>query len=484
LSLVTKQPGRFVTGLQNANGRWYIEGVTRVLSLLVVDDDESIRRIFRDILVPREKIEIHEAANAEQALGLLKTRSFDAAFMDVRMPGVDGMALLENVKRERPSLEIVMVTAHGTIESAVQAMKLGAADYLPKPFKLDQVSIILRRLRRVRTLESENEALRRQLEERYSPRNLVGMSAPMRRCAEIIDRVRREDCNVLLLGESGTGKELFARAIHHDGPRRDRLFVPVDCGAIAPSLLESELFGHERGAFTGAHARKAGLFEMAAGGSVFLDEVGEIPLELQPALLRAIETKEVRPVGATEYRPVDVRFIAATNRPLDRMVAEGRFRRDLFYRLNTVTVPIPPLRDRIDDLPLLVEHFLRAYAAKGSRRVTGLSREALHAMEAYDWPGNVRELQHAVERACALGRGEVIGMEDLPPDLLRRRAPTEDEGPSRSIDEMEREAVERLLREHGGDTARAAEILGIDRSTLYRKVKRWGLAIPRAGRKA
>ncbi len=455
--------------------------MTRILSLLVVDDDESIRRIFREILAPREKVEIHEAADAEQALKLLRARSFDAAFMDLRMPGLGGMELLEKVKRERPSLDIVMVTAHGTIETAVQAMKLGAADFLPKPFKLDQVSIILGRLRRVRTLESENAALRRELEERYSPRNLVGLSAPMRRCAEMIDRVRREDCNVLLLGESGTGKELLARSIHYDGTRRERLFVPIDCGAIAPTLLESELFGHERGAFTGAHARKAGLFEMAHGGTVFLDEVGEIPLELQPALLRAIEAKEIRPVGSTEYRSIDVRILAATNRPLDRMVAESRFRRDLYYRLNTVTISIPPLRERIDDVPLLVEHFLRGYATRGSRKVTGVAREALRALEAYDWPGNVRELQHAVERACALGRGEEISLEELPPDVLQRRRRPEPEGAVRSIDEMEREAVDRLLREHAGDTARAAELLGIDRSTLYRKVKRWGLTIPRKG---
>ena len=449
--------------------------MTKALSLLVVDDDASIRRIFREILAPREDVEIQEAAGAEQALALLRSGQFDAAFVDVRMPGLGGMELLQRVKRERPSIEIVMVTAHGTIESAVEAMRLGAADYLPKPFKLDQVSIILGRLRRVRRLETENERLRAELSERYSPRNLVGLSAPMRAAAEIIDRVRREDCNVLLLGESGTGKELFARSIHYDGTRRERLFVPIDCGAIAPSLLESELFGHERGAFTGAHSRKAGLFEIASGGTVFLDEVGEIPLELQPALLRAIESKEIRPVGATAYRTVDVRILAATNRPLDRMVAEGRFRRDLFYRLNTVTVPIPPLRQRRDDIPLLADHFLRACAARGSREVLGLTRDALRALEDYDWPGNVRELQHAIERACALGRGERIDVEDLPPDILR--GPVDPDAPARSIDEMERDAVEKLLRQYAGDTARAAQVLGIDRSTLYRKVKRWGIRI-------
>jgi DNA-binding NtrC family response regulator len=451
--------------------------VHTALSLLVVDDDAGIRRIFREIVGPREEVDLHEASSAEEALEKLRTRAFDVAFVDLRMPGLGGMELLEQLKRDRPSLAIVMVTAHGTIESAVEAMKLGAADFLPKPFKLDQVSVILERLRHVRHLRTENERLRQELQERYRARSLIGTAPAMDRCHELIDRIRREECNVLILGESGCGKDLIARAIHYDGPRSARPFVPVDCGAIHATLLESELFGHERGAFTGAHAAKRGLFETAGGGSVFLDEIGEIPLELQPALLRAIEEKEVRPVGATKYRPVDVRIIAATNRPLEEMVAQGNFRRDLFYRLNVVAVRVPPLRERKDDVPLLVRHFLEKRATRGvGRSVTGISPEALHLLQRYDWPGNVRELEHTIDRACTLGNTERIEPEDLTPsilDALKGRA----EAPGQSIQEMEVAAIRRLLEEHGGDTARVAEVLGFDRSTLYRKLKRYGISV-------
>jgi len=451
--------------------------VPATLSLLVVDDDAGIRRVFREVVAPREQVELREAASAEEALELLRTRVFDVAFLDLRMPGLGGMELLEQLKRERPSLAIVMVTAHGTIEAAVEAMKLGAADFLPKPFKLDQVSVILERLRHVSQLRTENERLKQELKDRYRAHNLIGTAPAMDRCHELIDRVRREDCNVLILGESGCGKDLIARAIHYDGPRSARPFVPVDCGAIHATLLESELFGHERGSFTGAHAAKRGLFETATGGSVFLDEIGEIPLELQPALLRAIEEKEVRPVGATKYRPVDVRIIAATNRPLDEMVAAGKFRRDLFYRLNVVAVRVPPLKERKDDVPLLVRHFLDKRAARGAgRKVTGISPEALHLLQRYDWPGNVRELEHTIDRACTLGLTERIEPEDLTPSILeslKGRAAA----PGQSIQEMERAAIRRLLEEHEGDTAKVAEVLGFDRSTLYRKLKRYGITV-------
>ncbi|MBI3858197.1 MAG: sigma-54-dependent Fis family transcriptional regulator [Planctomycetes bacterium] len=446
------------------------------LSLLVVDDDVSIRRVWRELVGPREGVELREAGNADEALELLRTRAFDVAFLDLRMPGLGGLELLEQLKRERPTLEVVMVTAHGTIESAVQAMKLGAADFLPKPFKLDQVSLILERLRRVRQLRSENERLRKELQERYRARSLVGTGSAMDRCHELIDRVRREECNVLILGESGCGKDLIARAIHYDGPRRERPFVPVDCGAIHSTLLESELFGHEKGAFTGAHVARRGLFETATGGTVFLDEIGEIPLELQPALLRAIEEKQVRPVGSAQYRPVDVRIIAATNQPLEEMVAGGRFRRDLFYRLNVVSVKVPPLRERKDDIPLLVQHFLQKRAGRGGRPVTGISAEALHLLQRYDWPGNVRELEHAVDRACTLGQTERIEPGDLGPSIMEA-VQARQAAPGQSIEEMEVAAIRRLLDDHGGDTARVAEVLGIDRSTLYRKIKRHKIAI-------
>jgi two-component system response regulator HydG len=450
-----------------------------VLSLLVVDDDASIRRVFRDIVAPREGVDLSEASNAEEALVLLRTRVFDVAFLDLRMPGLGGLELLEQLKKERPTLEVVMVTAHGTIEAAVQAMKLGAADFLPKPFKLDQVSLILERIRRVRHLRVENERLKKELQDRYRAKSLVGTGPVMDRCHELIDRVRREECNVLILGESGCGKDLIARAIHYDGPRRDRPFVPVDCGAIHATLLESELFGHDKGAFTGAHAAKRGLFETAGGGTVFLDEIGEIPLELQPALLRAIEEKEVRPVGSTQYRPVDVRIIAATNRPLEEMVAAGKFRRDLYYRLNVVAVRVPPLRERKDDIPLLVQHFLHKRAGRGGRSVAGISAEALHLLQRYDWPGNVRELEHIIDRACTLGLTERIESGDLGPSILDA-VQTRERAPGQSFEEMEVDAIRRLLDDHSGDTARVAEVLGIDRSTLYRKIKRYRISIKRA----
>jgi DNA-binding NtrC family response regulator len=445
------------------------------LSLLVVDDDAGIRRVFSEVLSAREKVEVFEAASGEEALGLLRRRSLDVAFVDVRMPGLGGLDLLVRVRQEQPNLEIVIVTAFATVESAVQAMKLGASDYLSKPFKLDQVSLILSRLRKVKALRSENERLRRELQGRYSVRNLVGTAPAMERCNELVDRVRREDCNVLIQGESGTGKDLVARAIHYDGARGERLFIPIDCAAIQASLFESELFGHEKGAFTGAHARKAGLFEIASGGTAFLDEIGEIPLELQAVLLRAIEEKKIRPVGATEYKSVDVRIVSATNRSLEDMVDQGTFRRDLFYRINVVTIRIPPLRERKDDIPLLVDHFLGRYASReGARKVRGVSREALHILQRYDWPGNVRELEHVVGRACTLGRGEYVQIADLSEEVVKAvetksRTPI----PGRSFRDMEIEAILRLLKEHRGDTAKVSEILGIDRSTLYRKIKRY-----------
>jgi len=436
------------------------------LSVLVVDDDLAIRKIFSDLIADRAEVDVEGAGHAEAALEILKIRTFDIAFVDLQMPGIGGMKLLEQVRSEHPGLEVVMVTAHGTIEAAVQAMKLGASDFLPKPFKLGQVMLLLERLRRVADLRRENERLRQELQDRYRARNLIGRASAMNRCHELIDRVRRQDCNVLILGESGSGKELIARAIHYDGSRREGAFVAVDCGAIHGRLLESELFGHEKGAFTGAGERKAGLFEAAAGGTLFLDEVGEIPLDLQPALLRAIEEKEIRPVGATSTRKVDVRIVAATNRPLEEMSAQGSFRRDLYYRLNVVAIRVPPLRERKDDIPLLVTHFLER-----SDRGRELSREALQALQRYDWPGNVRELEHALEHACTLARSPRVEREDLPPAVVAGPALR----PGGSIEEMEAEAIRRFMKECSGDTARVAGILKIDRSTLYRKLKRYGI---------
>jgi len=443
------------------------------LALLVVDDDEGVRRIFSEVVGPREGVEVLQAGSGEEALELLRRRPVDVAFVDVRMPGLGGMELLARAREGRPDLEVVIITAFATVESAVQAMKMGASDYLPKPFKLDQVALILSRLKRMKALKAENERLRRELQGRFSARNLVVDSGAMARFRGLLGRVAREECNVLLLGESGTGKELAARALHYDGPRRDGPFVCIDCTAVPPNLFESELFGHEEGAFTGARGRKAGLLEAASGGTAFLDEVAELPPALQAALLRAIEEKKVRRVGGTAPIPVDVRLVAATNRPLEDLVERGEFRRDLYYRLNVVTLRLPPLRERKEDIPLLVAHFLRRFSERGgARRVSGIRREALHLLQDYDWPGNVRELEHVLERACALGGGEILGVEDLPPEIVKgagRGEPT--------LREMEIEAIRRLLREHRGDTARVSGILGIHRSTLYRKLRRYGIRV-------
>jgi two-component system response regulator HydG len=446
------------------------------LSILIVDDEPAIRKVFTDVVAVREGVLVHEAPGAKEALQLLRSTPVDIAFVDLYMPGVGGMDLLERLRKERPALEIVMVTAHGTVESAVQALKMGASDYLQKPFKLDHVSLLLERLRRVRRLQAENVRLRNELQERYRAQSLVGLTPAMDRCNELIDRVRRDDCTVLLLGESGSGKELAARAIHYEGSRRDRPFVAIDCGALQPSLIESELFGHVKGAFTGADEDRVGLFEMASGGTAFLDEVGEIPLALQPSLLRTLEEKEVRPLGATGARAVDVRIIAATNRPLEAMVEEGTFRRDLYYRLNVVTIRMPPLRERRDDIPLLVEHFLQKNTRRGRRSIARVAPSALEALSRYAWPGNVRELEHALEHACTLGRGDQIEVGDLPAAVVHG-SPSRGTPEAESIEDMEVRAIRKLLDDHRGDTARVAAILGIDRSTLYRKMKRYAIKL-------
>jgi DNA-binding NtrC family response regulator len=450
------------------------------LSILIVDDEPAIRKVFTDVVAVREGVLVHEAPGAKEALEILRATPVDIAFVDLYMPGVGGMDLLERLRRERPALEIVMVTAHGTIESAVKALQMGASDYLQKPFKMDHVSLLLERLRRVRRLQVENERLRNELKERYRAQSLVGLTPAMDRCNELIDRVRRDDCTVLLLGESGSGKELAARAIHYEGSRRDRPFVAIDCGALQPSLIESELFGHVKGAFTGANEDRMGLFETASGGTAFLDEVGEIPLNLQPSLLRTLEEKEIRPLGATGARAVDVRIIAATNRPLEAMVEEGTFRRDLFYRLNVVAIRMPPLRERRDDIPLLVEHFLHKKTRPGRRSVSRISPAALAALSRYAWPGNVRELEHALEHACTLGRGDQIELGDLPAAVVQG-SPSRGAPEAESFEDMEVRAIRKLLDDHRGDTAQVAAILGIDRSTLYRKMKRYAIKL-RTGR--
>ena len=459
--------------------------MTEPLKLLVIDDDAAIRRIFRDLVGTRPGLSVDDAADGTAGVEKAMAGDYDVILTDLQMPGLDGMELLERVKAVRPGLPVVIFTAHGSIEKAVEAMRKGADDFLPKPFQMGHLLAILERLRRVRGITDENRDLRRRLEARDRIENLIGLTEEMEKVREVVRRVQREVCNVVVLGESGTGKDIVARAIHAGGPRATGPFVPVNCAAIAPSLLESELFGHEKGAFTGAHAMRRGLFEDSRGGTLFLDEVAEIPLDLQAALLRVLEERKVRRVGGSELIDVDARLIAATNDDLPASVEAGRFRRDLFYRLNVVMIPIPPLRKRKDDIPLLVNHFFRRReGAPGARRMTGVAPEAMNQLLRYDWPGNVRELEHVIERAFALGTGDRIGVEDLPPSLLeasrRKSSFPLPAGPAgievRSLEETEIDQIRRAMEQAGGNATRAAERLKIDRTTLYRKMKRYGIA--------
>lgn len=456
--------------------------MTHEISILVVDDDAAMLRLFAD-LIASDEVAVTGALSAAQALQAAARVRFDVAFVDVSMPGMDGFELLKEMKRNCPDTEVVMISGYSSVEAAVKAMKFGASDYLPKPFKTGQVNAVIDRVRKLKALRIENEELKRQLMERHRTGGIIGMTPGIEEIRTTIERVAGEDCTVLIQGESGTGKELIARAIHFNSWRATRPFVTVDCGSVNRNLIESELFGHEKGSFTGAYAKKTGLFVKAAGGTVFLDEIGEIPVDIQPSLLRAIEEKRIRPVGSTEVMDVDVRIVAATNRNLEEATKTGQFRLDLFYRVNVVAIVVPPLRSRKDDIPLLVDHFVRKLGQRdGHRRITGVSSDAMIVLLRYDWPGNVRELENAMERALALGKGGQIEVEALPPAIV---AAVEDKKEKTgtgvagqcTLAQLEKDAIVRTLRRTQGDTGTAAKILGIDRSTLYRKLKNCDISL-------
>jgi len=382
--------------------------------ILVVDDEESIRE-FLEIMLKKEGYEVSCVEDGQQALDFLKKKSVDMVISDLQMPNVTGIELLEKVKAQYPDMLFMMITAFGTTETAVEAMKLGAYDYITKPFKIDEVRIVIANALRSQNLEVENRSLKKELKQEYSFQSLVGNSEPMHRIYELVKRVSQTPTNILVTGESGTGKEMIAKAIHYNGPLKDKPFVTVNCGAIPESLMESEMFGHKKGSFTGAVADKSGLFEVADGGSLFLDEVGELPVTIQVKLLRAIQERVIRRVGGTEDQKVEVRIIAATNRNLSEMVDTGDFRQDLFYRLNVINIESPPLRERRDDIPLLAKHFLAKYNDRLGKTVNGISEEAMEKLAKYDYPGNVRELENVIERTVALEGGSTILPESLPP---------------------------------------------------------------------
>jgi DNA-binding NtrC family response regulator len=443
--------------------------------VLVVEDEERMRTLFQDAL-SMWGYQVTTAGTGARALELVQGQLFDTVLCDVRMPETDGLTILREIKRHDPSIEVVMVTGYPAVDTAVEALKLGAYDYLAKPVNLDELHHLMDRLLERRFLRREVSSLRSRLGTELPLKELVGASPPMLRVRDVIARVATTDSPVLIEGESGTGKDLAATAIHRLSARRAGPFVPVNCPAVPPELLESEFFGHVRGAFSGAVADHVGFFRAASGGTLFLDEVAELPPPLQVKLLRVLEEREIRPIGSTKSYAVDVRIIAATNRPLDQAIREGNLRQDLFYRLNVVRLVMPPLRERRGDIPALVAYFLRQLNDRFGREVHALTPEALAALTAYDFPGNVRELENVLERAYALGvRGEITAADlpslSPPPATLAPAAAEE----LPSLAQAERELILRALGAHGNDKERAARALGISRRTMYRRLKEYGL---------
>jgi two-component system, NtrC family, response regulator AtoC len=434
--------------------------------VLVVDDDPASRDLLRKVLAT-EGHQVVTAADGREALAELARQPADLVVSDIRMPDLDGVQLLERMREAAPRVPVILVTAFGDVEGAVEAIRRGAFDYLAKPYDVDAIRLVVRRALAQAALAAENLELRQQVREKYRLEGIVGRSEPMLQVFKTAARVAQSDATVLIEGESGTGKELVARAIHAASRRAGGPFVAIDCGALAEGVLESELFGHARGAFTGAQATRRGLFEEAGHGTLFLDEMGDVGPGLQARLLRALQEGEVRRVGANEAIPVDVRVVAATNKDLARQVKEGRFREDLYYRINVVTLRLPPLRERREDIPLLAEHFAAKHGRPEGAAITPPARELLLA---YDWPGNVRELENVIARALALNHSGLVVPEDLP-DRLRGLPPAVPAARSAerpTLAEVERRYAAQVLAETGGNKTHAAEILGIDRKTLYR----------------
>ncbi len=438
--------------------------------VLVVDDEFSMR----DSLVhwfEKDGYRTGSAQDAREALQRLEEEPWDAVLLDIKMPGMDGLELQRRIRDVDPSLPIIMITAFASVDSAVQALKEGAFDYVTKPIDPDELSHLVRRAVERHRLHQENLQLRQKVDQLATPTTIVGASGPMARVLELVRSVAETDSTVLIRGESGTGKELIAQTIHANSRRRYFPIVPVNCGSVPESLLESELFGHEKGAFTGAQYRRKGKLEMADGGTLFLDEVGTIGLPMQVNLLRVLETKEFTRVGGAKPVHVDFRVICATNQDLEAQVRDGTFREDLYFRLNVVTISLPPLRERRQDIPLLAHHLLKKYAQDMNRPFTGFDPAAMDLLVRYNWPGNVRELANAVERAMVVGRPPSVHPEDLPVRLNETSASQTGD----SLADMERAHVGMILERTGGNVTRAAEILGIDRVTLYNKIKKYHL---------
>jgi two-component system, NtrC family, response regulator HydG len=453
----------------------------RTRTLLVVDDEPGQRTMLRAVLTA-EGYHVAEAEDGDSALAHVEAHFYDLILMDVRMAQLDGMAALKAIQARSPGIPVVLMTAYGTVRDAVEAMKAGAYDYLTKPLDVDELKLTVARGLRHAALEEENARLRALVGCDVDVGAIIGTSEPMRRVFEAIALVAPTEATVLIQGESGTGKELVAQAIHANSPRRAGPLITVNCAALPETLLESELFGHERGAFTGAMERRLGRFELAHHGTIFLDEIGELTPAAQTKLLRVLQSQEFERLGGTHTLKVDVRVIAATNKDLEAAVRAGQFREDLRYRLQVFPLTVPPLRERRDDIPLLAEHFLKSYAERHRRRLRGLTPRALDLLMRYEWPGNVRELEHAIERAVILARGEHLTPEELPPNTRAASGDLEDttlQEPSvpvgLTLKEVERELIRKTLERTGGNRTRAAEVLGISRATLHNKLKEYDL---------
>ena len=440
--------------------------------ILVVDDEEIVRESLLGWL-EKDGYTVESAPDGAAAVLRAQAEPWSILLVDLKMPGIDGLEVLEQVKKLRPEAVVVIMTAYATVDTAVRAIKAGAYDYLVKPFDPDELSLMVGKIVAQQSLARENALLRRAVRKDYRFRDLLTRSPAMQALFNLARSAARSQSTILILGESGTGKELLARAIHAESPRGGRTFVPVSCAALTETLLESELFGFEKGAFTGAVARRQGKFEIADRGTLFLDEIGDVSPKLQMDLLRVLEERRFFRVGGNVPIEVDVRFIAATNRDLARAVAEGTFREDLFYRLNVIPITLPPLRQRREDVPLLVEHFLERLDAEMGRKVEGVSAEAMDALMAHDWPGNIRELRNVLERAIVVASGHVVQASDL--GLPARSSGATHAGPLESLDDVEHRHIAAVLHSSGGNISRAARILGIDRVTLYHKMKKYSL---------
>jgi two-component system response regulator HydG len=442
------------------------------LSLLIVDDEVTTRSLCNDVAL-EAGLRVYASSTTEQALELLDQYPIDIVVTDLRVPQLGGLELIKRIRAGNPQVSVIVLTQYGTIETAIEATRLGAVDYVTKPFHVEELRTKLDRLVHSIELDQENRLLREQLRSRPGFGGLIGVSPKMQRVYKLIEKVAQHTYPVLILGESGTGKELVARSIHYSGPRSNKPFSPVDCSALVPTLIESELFGYVKGAFTGAQHSKQGLFEAAGDGTLFLDEIGDLPVDLQAKLLRALQEHEVKPVGSNDRVGIRARVIAATYRDLEASIRTGNFRQDLYFRLNVVQIKLPPLRDRRVDIPLLVNAFLEKFSDP-ARPICTISEDAMRRIMTYDWPGNIRELENAIERAVALGSGPILHVGDLPSNLQYTSTEKLPEGDELvPLEALERRAIFRALRETAGDKLAAARLLGIGKTTLYRKLKQY-----------